>query len=227
MFVGHYAVSFALRATHKKASLGVLFLGVQFVDLLFFAMTFFGIEKFTIIENYTESTHFRLDFMPYSHSLVAVMLWSLVTFIILKIFQSNKKQAKGSFFLLIAIAIFSHWLLDLIVHTPDLPVFLDNTYLVGFGLWNNAVLTYVLEAILLIAGLCFYLKSTYKLGKQVTFISRFGMPIFVILLLVTNVVNIFGSLSIEDTNTSTALSAMIAYCLFSIIAFWLDKERVG
>ncbi|MEW6991136.1 hypothetical protein AADZ91_10640 [Colwelliaceae bacterium 6441] len=227
MFVGHYAVSFALRATHNKASLGVLFLGVQFVDLLFFAMTFFGIERFSIIENYTDSTHFRLDFMPYSHSLVAVMFWSLAAFIILKVLQSKKKQAKGHCFLLIAIAILSHWLLDLIVHTPDLPVFLDNTYHLGFGLWNNAVLTYVLEAILLIVGLCFYLKSTHKSGQQITLISRFGTPAFVILLLAINVVNIFGPLSVEDNKTSTAISAMVAYCLFSIIAFWLDKKRIG
>lgn len=226
MFVGHYAVSFALRATHKKASLGVLFLGVQFVDLLFFALSFFGIEKFTIIENYTESTHFKLDFMPYSHSLVATMLWSLVAFIILNILQSKENQTNEHFFLLIAIAIFSHWFLDLLVHTPDLPLFLDNTYLVGFGLWNNAALTYVVEAILLILGLCFYLKSTYQPRTQVTFISRYGMLIFVVLLLAINVINIFGPLSVEDTNTSTAISAMVAYCLFSIVAFWLDKKRV-
>lgn len=227
MFVGHYAVSFALRATHKKASLGVLFLGVQFVDLLFFALTFFSIERFSIIENYTDSTHFRLDFMPYSHSLVAVIFWSFAALIIFKVLQLTKKQAKGHFFILIAIAIFSHWLLDLIVHTPDLPLFLDNTHLQGFGLWNNAVLTYVLEAILLIAGLCFYLKSTHKSGQQITLISRFGMPVFVMFLLAINVVNLFGPLSIEDTETSTAISAMLAYCLFSILAFWLDKKRIG
>ena len=53
MFIGHYAVSFALKATQKKASLGLLFIGVQFIDLIFFSLTFFGIEKFNLIENYT------------------------------------------------------------------------------------------------------------------------------------------------------------------------------
>ncbi len=227
MFVGHYAVSFALRATEKKASLGLLFLGVQFIDLLFFSLTLFGIEKFTIIENYTESTHFKLEFMPYSHSLVAAMLWSLVIFIVLNMLRKKNNQKGLYLTVLFAIAVISHWLLDLIVHTPDLPIFLDNSYFLGFGLWNNAVLTYVLEALILLGGLYFYLKSTYQSGIKGTFISRFGMIIFVILLLAINVINIFGPLSLEDTNVSTAISAIVAYLLFAALALWLDKKRIS
>lgn len=226
MFVGHYAVSFALNATQKKASLGLLFLAVQFIDLLFFSLTLFGIEKFTIIENYTESTHFKLEFMPYSHSLLAVVLWSIAIFLVLNSLRKEGNQKGIHSAVIIAIAVISHWWLDLIVHTPDLPLFLDNSFLYGFGLWNNAILTYLLEMILLVAGLYLYLKSTYKAGINKSFTSRYGMIIFVMFLLAINVINIFGPLSAEDTNISAAISALIAYCVFAIIAFWLDKKRV-
>jgi hypothetical protein len=81
MFIGHYAASFALKSCHKNASLGLLFIAVQFVDILFFPLTLLGIEHFRLIENFTESTHFSLDFMPYSHSLLATFLWGAVVII--------------------------------------------------------------------------------------------------------------------------------------------------
>jgi len=227
MFIGHYAVSFALKATQKKASLGLLFIGVQFVDLLFFTFTLFGIESFKLIENYTESTHFQLEYMPYSHSLFAVLLWSLaIYFLLKKLIKKEKRQnEKITVTMAVAMAIISHWALDLVVHTPDLPLFIDNSYLYGFGLWNNALLTYILEAILIVGGLCMYLKSTYKAGVNDTIASKYGMICFVIVLLSINVINIFGPLSVEDTTLSTAVSALIAYIVFAMIAFWLDKKR--
>ena len=227
MFVGHYAVSFALKAIDKKTSLGVLFLAVQFVDLLFFPLALLGIEKFTIIENYTESTHFKLDFMPYSHSLMAVLLWSFAFYLIFYTLRKKQNPKTRYSVAIIAFAILSHWWLDLIVHTPDLPLLLDNSYLVGLGLWNNALLTYVTEAAILLVGLFIYLRATYQAGVKRSFTSRYAMVIFVILLLAINVLNIFGPLSIEETNLSAALSAIVAYCLFAFIAFWLDKKRLA
>lgn len=228
MFIGHYAVSFALKATQKKASLGLLFIGVQFVDIIFFSLALFGIEKFNLIENHTESTHFKLEYMPYSHSLIAVFIWSVAIYIILKTVTKKEKKPSGkiTITMTVALAVISHWCLDLVVHTPDLPLFLDNTHFYGFGLWNNALMTYLVEAILLVGGLYLYLKSTYKSGINDTVLSRYGMTFFVIVLLGINVVNIFGPLSSEDTNISTAISAIIAYSVFAIIAFWLDKKRV-
>jgi len=229
MFIGHYAVSFALKATQKKASLGLLFIGVQFVDLLFFSLTLLNIEKFNLIENYTESTHFQLEFMPYSHSLVAVLLWSIAIFLVLKVLikKENEQSETITVTMAVAMAIISHWCLDLVVHTPDLPLFIDNTHLYGFGLWNNALLTYILEAILLVGGLCMYLNSTYKSGINDTVVSRYGMIIFILVLLAINIINVFGPLSPEDTKINTAVSALMAYIVFAIIAFWLDRKRVS
>ena len=70
MFVGHYAASLALKRFESRASLGLLFLGVQLVDILFFPFVLLGVERINIIENYTQSTHFQLEYMPYTHSLV-------------------------------------------------------------------------------------------------------------------------------------------------------------
>jgi len=41
--------------------------------------------------------------------------------------------------LVVALAVFSHWLFDLIVHTPDLPLWSDASPKLGFGLWNSDI----------------------------------------------------------------------------------------
>ena len=52
-----------------------------------------------------------------------------------------------------------------------------------------------------------------------------GYTLYIHLYNYINVINIFGPLSVEDTPLSTAISAIIAYCVFAIIAYWLDKKR--
>jgi hypothetical protein len=138
MFIGHYAVSLALKSIQPKLSLGWLFIAVQFVEFLFFSFALFGFERFSLIKNYTESTHFRLDYMPFSHSLVASFLWAAAIYLLVMLFISHQSKQVWKTALVISLAIVSCWCEDLLVHTPDLPLFLDNSYLLGFGLWNIA-----------------------------------------------------------------------------------------
>jgi membrane-bound metal-dependent hydrolase YbcI (DUF457 family) len=115
MFVGHYATSLALKKFEKRASLGMLFLAVQFVDILFFPFVLLGIERINIIENYTQSTHFQLEYMPFTHSLLGSALWAAAAYVLLRwVLVRNHAVA-----LVVALAVFSHWVLDLVAHTPD------------------------------------------------------------------------------------------------------------
>ena len=216
MFVGHYAASLALKKFEKRASLGVLFLAVQLVDILFFPFVLLGIERINIIENYTQSTHFQLEYMPYTHSLLGSALWAAAAYALFRwVFVKNR--AVG---LVVALAVFSHWVLDLVVHTPDLPLWADTSLKLGFGLWNNAIVTYVLEAALLLGALWMYLKST----TASTAVGKYGMVVFVLFLLLVNVMNIFGPLGSDD-KVQLAVSALAAYFVFAALAFWLDRKR--
>lgn len=217
MFVGHYAASFALKKFEKRASLGVLFLAVQFVDILFFPFVLLGIERINIIENYTPSTHFQLEYMPFTHSLVASIFWAAAAYGLFRwVFVKDKSVA-----LVVAIAVLSHWFIDLLVHTPDLPLLTDTSTKLGLGLWNNAIATYVLEAALLLGALWLYLKSTTPLSTG----GKYGMVVFVAFMLLMNIGNVFGPLQ-TDSKVVMAVSALAAYFLFAAIAFWLDKKRI-
>ena len=221
MFVGHYAVSLAIKKVEPKASLFVLFLAVQLVDIIFFPFVLVGIEHFDLVLNYTESTHFDLYFMPYTHSLAGTLVWSLVVFVVVKLKCKNTKMAS-----LIAIAVMSHWFLDLIVHTPDLPILNDDSVKLGFGLWNNALATYSLEAGLLMVGLFLYLNTIKRNTKATTKNNKryYGMIIFVFSMLLINGANIFGP-PFGNNETAVSTFGLASYFLFAIIALWLDKTK--
>ena len=216
MFVGHYAASLALKRFEKRASLGVLFLAVQLVDIVFFPLVLLGIERLNIVENFTQSTHFELEYMPYTHSLVAFLIWSGLAYALFRWVLVKSHSVA----LVVALAVMSHWLLDVIVHTPDLPLWSDSSLKLGMGLWNNAVATYVLEAVLLLAGLWLYLSATTAVTKA----GRYGMSVFVVLLILVNIQNVFGPLQ-GDSKMVLATTALAAYLLFAAVAFWLDKKR--
>ncbi len=216
MFVGHYAASLALKKYEKTASLGILFLAVQFVDIVFFPLVLLGVERLNVVENFTDATHFELIYMPYTHSLVASLAWAALAYALFRWVVVKSRRVA----IVVAIAVASHWVLDLLVHTPDLPLWSDASPKLGLGLWNYAAATYVLEAALLLAGLWWYLRATRPTGA----IGKWGMTAFVVVLLMINVVNLFGPLQ-GDSKVMLAATALLSYFLFAAVAFWLDTKR--
>ena len=169
-----------------------------------------------IVENFTESTHFELEYMPYTHGLFASLLWAVAAYAVFR-WVFVRKQSVA---VVVALAVFSHWLLDLPVHTPDLPLWSDASPKLGFGLWNNAIATYLLEAALLLLALWMYLRST----KAATAVGKYGMAVFIGFLLLVNVSNIFGALMV-DSKVGLSIFALSSYFLFAAVAFWLDRKR--
>ena len=69
---------------------------------------------------------------PISHSLLAVVLWALG---LGAAYYFLKKQLRGA--VVIGLAVISHWVLDLVVHVPDLPLYPGDAPLLGLGLWQS------------------------------------------------------------------------------------------
>ena len=220
MFVGHYGAALALNSAERRAPLVLLFLGVQLVDLLFFPLVAIGVERMSIIPNATASTHFTLDYLPYTHSFVASVAWSALAFVVAYVILGSGRPGRLSISFVLAASVLSHWVFDLIVHTPDLPLVTDRSTKLGMGLWNNVFLTYALETVLLVGGLWLYMRST-RPGKGR--LAKYGMPVFVVLLLLINVGNLFGPP--PENFTGLFVFAMASYLGFAGLAFWLDRRR--
>jgi hypothetical protein len=219
MYIGHYSVALALKKVEKDTSLGWLFLAVQLVDILLFPLVLLGIERLSIVENFTQSTHFELEFMPYTHGLASSLVWAMLAYVVFRLLPRREDVNKRRVALVIGAAVFSHWILDLIVHTPDLPLFGDNSPKLGLGVWNNAFITFVLEAALLLAGVWVYLRATE--ARSIT--GKYGMIAFAFMLIAVNGMNIFGPPP-EGLN-SLAIISLVSYFAFGGIAFWLDRMR--
>ena len=76
MFVGHYGVSFAAKKGDASVPLWVLFVAVQLLDFAWAPLVLLGVEKVRIVPGFTRTNALDLYYMPYTHSLVAAVLWS-------------------------------------------------------------------------------------------------------------------------------------------------------
>lgn len=139
MTTGHYAPAFALKRQFPEAPLWQLFLGVQAVDVLFFLLVPWGIERLTLVPGEGIPLGLHLTFMPYTHSLAAGLLYGGIAWGV------GRLVGRGRVGFAIGLAILSHWLCDVAVHTPDMPVLHDAGVKLGFGIWNWPVLSFVVE----------------------------------------------------------------------------------
>ena len=155
MFVGHYGVSFAAKPAASSVPLWVWFIAVQWLDVVWSVLVLLGIEMLRITPGFTEANPLDLYYMPYTHGLPGALALSLLLGGIVAAFV---KASRGRTLLLVSAAAFSHWLLDLVVHTPDLPLY-DNTAKVGLGLWRHVGLSFPLELIVLVAGAWLYARA--------------------------------------------------------------------
>lgn len=130
MFVGHYGVAFAARPAERQVPLWVYFIAVQWLDVVWSILVLLGIEKLHIVPGFTQANPYDLYYMPYTHGLPGAIVLSLVFG---GLVAATVARRRTTTFLTVAAAAFSHWILDLIVHVADLPLY-DNTDKVGFGL---------------------------------------------------------------------------------------------
>lgn len=220
MFAGHYGVSFLVKKWEPRLPLWFLFLGVQFLDVLWAAFVLLGIEHYRIVPGITASLPLDLYYIPYSHSLIAAVGWSAVVFALSRwlipvgCFRNNRCP----FFL--AAAVFSHWVLDLVVHRPDLPLY-DNAHKVGFGLWNYPLLALILESGLFFGGMWVYLRSTTATNLT----GRYGIIFLGVVILLVHCLLFWGPLPATPTDGAIRLGTL--YLILAAAVFWLERGRVS
>ena len=215
MFVGHYGVSFAAKSGDDSIPLWVLFVAVQLLDVVWAPLVLLGVERVRIVPGITATNPLDLYYMPYTHSLLAAVLWSAAAGVAYRLLARPLSRAASP---LVGLAVFSHWVLDLVVHRPDLPLY-DNAAKVGLGLWNYPAPAFLLEVGALFGGMFLYLRST----TATTSLGRFGMPVFGLVMLGVQAVVFFGPPPSSDQ--AAAVTALGAYLVFAAVAGWLARQR--
>ena len=213
MFLGHYAIALAAKKAAPQTSLGTLVLGAQFIDLLWPVLLLAGVEHVRLDPGNTVVTPLDFYQYPVSHSLTGVVLWAVVVGGLYYAFRRSRRGA-----LVLGGVVLSHWVLDLLMHRPDLPLTFSGKARAGFGLWNSLPLTLIVELGLFVAGAAVYMHSTEKKDG----VGGYALWAFLIVLAAIYAMNLFGP---PPPNAEMIGIAGNASWLFVIWAYWVDRHR--
>lgn len=211
MFIGHYGVGLVLKKKNPEIPLWLLFAAVQFVDILAFTLVILGIEQIRYQPHENPFLRTIIEYLPFSHSLFTNILWAILVWLA---FRNGKTKTWAP---ILALGVISHWFLDLIVHTPDLPLFF-NQVKVGLGLWQFPRITLLIELLMVAGGAVFlYRKSSWSL------------PSFLLIgLILFSYYRMIFSPEPEIIKTNMQLRAavvLISYLFFIALAFWGERKN--
>jgi len=214
MFIGHFALAFGAKRAAPSVSLGTLFLACQFADLLWPTLLVLGFERVEIDPGNTLVTPLNFVSYPYSHSLVMLLFWSTFFAIDYRIVKGWRPRAMMT----VAALVFSHYVLDVVTHRPDMPITISGTTKIGLGLWNHPGTALAIESAMFLIGAAIYMSVTRakdRIGK----IALYGLIMFLVAMY-------FAALYGPPPPSASAIAiAGHLMWLFVIWAYWVDRHR--
>ncbi len=212
MFLGHFGAALAAKPLAPRSSLGTLVAAGLFLDLLWPALVLLGVERVRIDPGNTAVTPLDFEHYPFTHGLVAVVLWA-AAFGAAYLWRTGRRRGA----VVAAALVASHWVLDLVVHRPDLPIAWGDPK-VGPGLWNSVPATLAVELAVFGGGLVLYLRSTAPRDG----VGRWALAGFVALLLAIYAANLLGP---PPPSARAVGAAGLGLWLFVVWAAWIDRHR--
>jgi len=157
MFAGHIGAALAIGRAEPRVNVGVFIAAALLLDLLLWVFVLLGWESVSIPADFAD-THQAMFTFPYSHGLLASLFWSALAGAFVFFIYSSVEE-KWRVAALVATAALSHWVLDAIVHRPELPLLGPASRTVGAGLWNHMRAALSLEAAIVIVGLWLFFSG--------------------------------------------------------------------
>ena|ERR1700739_1976659 len=174
MFIGHFGVALAAKRVAPRTSLGTLILAAQFLDFLWPILLLLGFEHVRVAPGITKVQPFDFYDYPFSHSLTMAVRWSLVVGLL---YYTVRRCGRGAWVL--GSLVLSHWVLDLVVHRPDLPLWPGGPNY-GLGLWNSWAGSISAEVLVFGVGVWLYASATRARDSVGTY-GFWGLTVFLFL----------------------------------------------
>jgi hypothetical protein len=168
VFVGHLALGFAAKRWTPTVGLAWLVAAVGFVDLLWPIFVLTGVERLRIAEGATAFNALVFESYPWTHSLLMGVVWGVALGAL-----ARWRGVAAAAAVIIGALVVSHWILDVVTHNPDMPLWPGPSPRFGLGLWNSVAGTLLIEGALWVAGIVTYLRARplRGLGPQLAFWS--------------------------------------------------------
>ncbi len=220
MFAGHIGAGLAIGRAERRVNVGWFIAAALLLDFVLWVCVLLGWESVTIPADFA-NTHQPQFVFPYSHSLAAGLVWSVLAGAVGFASFSRLRVGRIHAALLIAAAALSHWLLDALVHQPEMPLAGENSPAVGMGLWNNIPVGLGIEAGIAILGLYLFMSRTT--------LSRRRSIMLATLCIIVLVFTIAGMTIAPPPPSARAMAAssLVTLVVVCALAFWLGRQPAG
>jgi hypothetical protein len=218
VFAGHIGAALAIGRSERRINVAAFVLAALLLDVVLWLFVLIGWESVVIAPSFS-ATHQPEFTFPFSHGLVASLAWSAAAGVAVFAACSRLGASRLSAALLVAAAVFSHWVLDALVHSPELPIAGADSALIGAGLWNNMPLALAVEAFALLAGLGLFLPGAA--------LSRTRKIWFAGLCLLVLAFTVAGMTVAPPPPSASAmaLSSLITIAVICVLVYWLTRPR--
>ncbi|HEX6832719.1 MAG TPA: hypothetical protein VF132_04215 [Rudaea sp.] len=214
MFLGHFGVAFAAKRAAPQASLGILVLAAQLADIVWPLLLLAGIEHVHVTHGQTPLLDLVFDSYPYSHSLLVQIGVGVVLAGIYRWRRGSIRSAA-----VVGLLVPSHWVLDWLVHVPDLPLLPGDPDRFGLGMWQSLPATLACETAVFGVGTFIYALYT----KALDGVGRWAFVGYTAFLAVIYAASLFGGT--PPSANVVAWSALLLW-LLPPWALWFDRHRI-
>jgi hypothetical protein len=213
MVIGHYAAGMVAKRYAPRASLGTLIAAGAFLDLVWPVFVLLGIEIVTVTPGVTAVTPLTFVSYPWSHSLLMSAVWGAL---FAAFYFVARRYVPGA--IAVGLLVVSHWVLDWLMHVPDLPLVPWGGPRLGLGLWHSLPLSMAVELIVFAAGVATYLRSTRTRDGK----GAWGLAGMILFMLLIYVFALFGS---PPPSASVVAWSDMGQWLVVALAAWVDSHR--
>lgn len=217
MLIGHYAPALVLQRIRPSVKLWQLFVATQLVDVLWGLCILGGIEHVRIVQGFTQSNDLDLWHMPYTHSLAATLVWSVLALLGGLVLRRGPTRTGDA--VVIALAVASHFVTDWIVHVPDLPLWGAQGPKLGLGLWRHRPLALAVETgLFAAAALWWWWPRRARAGARAAGAG---------LLALTGIAAASYYVPTPPSPSAMALTGLSTYALVAALAGWIDRKSAA
>lgn len=128
------------------------------------------------------------------------------------------RQDLGLTWLVVALVVLSHFLLDGMAHVAGLPLVGDNSFRFGLGLWHPMRIELAIETLLAIVGISIYWRL-----RGATLLSRMGVAALVALATAATLTQI--RMIAPPLPRQLIVSWLLMPPVFGIVVYFLDRGR--
>lgn len=156
MITGHFGLAAGVKSRERRVPLWVLMLATVWLDIIFVPLLATGIETIKSVPGTSSGYGNAIIHADYTHSLVGAILLAVIFGGVAARFWGQRAAV------VLGAVVFSHWLLDLIVHRADLPILPGNAGdlpRLGLGLWKVPAASALVELGLMLVGAWLYWRA--------------------------------------------------------------------